>query len=316
MKRRKSRRKLWNKIFVTAASFLITFLFFFPIFWWFLNSLKPYGDIFHIPPIFIFKPTLTWYQVVLGGRSYQSTELAETGVITGEGGGLYYSIPYLRDSLIIALVSTLLVTAVAALAAYGLSRFRFRGRQNLVFWVLSTRMLPPIVAALPFYLMYLYIQNAFWNSTVLPDWLRNFRMIDTYHGVIILHTIINLPLAILLLKSFFDEVPRELDEAAFVDGANRFQAFWVVLHYVKPGLAAAAILSFIFSWNEFLLSLVVTKGNVRTMPVAASTFITSYGVEWGYLAALGTAAMIPVFIFILLVQRNLVRGLTMGAVKG
>jgi multiple sugar transport system permease protein len=141
-------------------------------------------------------------------------------------------------------------------------------------------------------------------------------MIDSYHGIILLHTVMNLPLATLLLKSFLDEVPRELDEAALVDGANRWQAFRVVLHYIRPGLSAAAILAFIFSWNEFLLTLVLTKGIVRTMPVAASTFITAYGVEWGYLAALGSAAMVPVFIFILLVQKHLVRGLTLGAVKG
>ncbi len=305
-----------NRIILTVVCFLITFFFFFPILWWFLCSLKPYGDIFHLPPIFIFKPTLTWYQVVLGGVFYQSTELAQTGAITGEGGGLYYSIPYLRDSTIIATVSTALVIAIASLAAYGLSRFNFRRRENLVFWILSTRMMPPIVAALPFYLMYLNIQNMFRSNPNMPTFLRNFQMIDTYHGIIILHTIMNLPLAILMLKSFFDDVPRELDEATLVDGGNRLHAFWIVLHYIRPGLAATAILSFIFSWNEFLLTLVLTKGGVRTMPVAASTFITAYGVEWGYLAALGSAAMVPVFIFILLVQQHLVRGLTLGAVKG
>lgn len=307
--------KAWKKAILTVVCVIITFIFFFPIFWWFLCSFKPYGDIFHLPPIFIFKPTTTWYQVVLGGLFYQATELAETGAITGEGGGLYYSVPYLRDSVIIATISTLLATIVASLAAYGLSRFIFRRRKDVVFWILSTRMMPPVVAALPFYLMYINVQNWFWESD-LPNFIRNIRMIDSYHGIILLHTIMNLPLAILLLKSFIDEVPRDLDEAALVDGANRFQAFQLILHYIKPGLAATAILSFIFSWNEFLLTLVLTKGGVRTMPVASSTFITAYGVEWGYLAALGSAAMIPVFIFILLVQRHLVRGLTLGAVHG
>ncbi len=307
-------QKTWKKVVLTVVCFIVTFIFFFPIFWWCLCSFKPYGDIFHLPPVFVFKPTTTWYQVVLGGLFYQDTELAQTGAITGEGGGLYYSIPYLRDSVIIAVISTFLVTAVASLAAYGLSRFAFRFRQNVVFWILSNRMMPPIVAALPFYLMYINIQNWAWENG--PPFIKDFRMIDTYHGIILLHTIMNLPLAILLLKSFIDEVPHDLDEAALVDGANRFQAFQLILHYVKPGLAASAILSFIFSWNEFLLTLVLTKGGVRTMPVASSTFITAYGVEWGYLAALGSAAMIPVFIFILLVQKHLVRGLTLGAVHG
>ncbi len=307
-------KKVWNKVILTAACFIITFVFFFPILWWFLCSFKPYGDIFHLPPVFVFKPTTTWYQVVLGGVFYQDTELEQTGAITGEGGGLYYSVPYLRDSVIIAVVSTFLVTVVAALAAYGLSRFAFRRRKDVVFWILSTRMMPPIVAALPFYLMYISVQNWAWQSG--PPFIKNLRLIDSYYGIILLHMIMNLPLAVLLLKSFFDEVPRDLDEAALVDGANRFQAFQLILNYVKPGLAASAILSFIFSWNEFLLTLVLTKGGVRTMPVASSTFITAYGVEWGYLAALGSAAMIPVFIFILLVQRHLVRGLTLGAVHG
>jgi multiple sugar transport system permease protein len=147
---------------------------------------------------------------------------------------------------------------------------------------------------------------------------RNLGIVDTYQGVILVHTVINLPLAILLLKSFFDEVPYDLDEAAMVDGATRWQAFWkVIIHYILPGLAAAAILSFIFSWNEFLLTLTLSRTLVRTMPVAASTFDTSSGgTEWGFLAALGTSAMVPVFIFVLFVQKNLVRGLTMGAVKG
>ncbi|MEZ4560829.1 MAG: carbohydrate ABC transporter permease [Caldilineaceae bacterium] len=162
-------------------------------------------------------------------------------------------------------------------------------------------MMPPVVAAMPFFLMY-----------------RSFGMIDTYLGAILVHIVINLPLAILLLKSFFDEVPYDLDEAAMVDGATRFQAFrLVIIFYTLPGLAATAILSFIFSWNEFLLTLTLTRTDVRTMPVAASMFDTSTGgTEWGFLAALGTAAIVPVFIFVLMVQKHLVRGLTMGAVKG
>jgi multiple sugar transport system permease protein len=111
-------------------------------------------------------------------------------------------------------------------------------------------------------------------------------------------------------------VPRDLDDAALVDGATRFGAFReVILHYVRGGLAATAVLAFVFSWNEFLLSLVLTTGVIRTVPVASSTFTTAFATEWGYLAALGTASMVPIFLFILLVQRHLVRGLTLGAVK-
>jgi len=285
----------------TALAVLLTGGFIFPIFFWFTASLKPFGLIFTLPPVFIFQPTLNWYSVVLGGVSYNDLMLKLTGALTSTGGGFYYSVPYILSSIRVAVASTLLVILLATPAAYGLSRFSFRRRHDLVFWILSTRMMPPIVAALPFFLMY-----------------RQLDLVDTYPGVILVHTVINLPLAILLLKSFFDEVPFDLDEAAMVDGATRFQAFYkVIIHYVLPGLSATAILSFIFSWNEFLLTLVLTRTGVRTIPVAASTFDSSTGgTEWGFLAALGTSAMVPVFIFVLFVQRHLVRGLTMGAVKG
>jgi multiple sugar transport system permease protein len=302
MKRRRLMKRLdLGALVRTVAAVLITGVFCFPIFFWFLASLKPFGLIFTLPPVFFFRPTLNWYSVVLGGVSYNDLMLKLTGALTSTGGGLYYSVPYILSSIIVATCSTILVILIATPAAYGLSRFSFRRRHSLVFWILSTRMMPPIVVALPFFFMY-----------------RQANMVDTYPGVILVHTVINLPLAILLLKSFFDEVPFDLDEAAMVDGATRFQAFRkVIIHYVLPGLSATAILSFIFSWNEFLLTLVLTRTGVRTIPVAASTFDSSTGgTEWGFLAALGTSAMVPVFIFVLFVQRHLVRGLTMGAVKG
>jgi multiple sugar transport system permease protein len=285
----------------TVTVILITGIFFFPIFFWFLASLKPFGLIFQLPPVIIFQPTFNWYKVVLGFLSFNDLMMKLTGAVAGTGGGAYYSVPYIITSTIVALTSTALVILVSTPAAYSLSRFTFRRRQDLTFWILSTRMMPPIVAALPLFFMY-----------------RRADLIDTYPGVILVHAVINIPLAVLLLKSFFDEVPYDLDEAAMVDGATRWQAFWrVIIHYILPGLAATAILSFIFSWNEFLLTLTLSRTAVRTMPVAASTFDTSTGgTEWGALAAFGTAAMVPVFIFVLFVQKNLVRGLTMGAVKG
>lgn len=285
----------------TIAVILVTGFFIFPIYFWFLASFKPFGLIFQLPPVFFFEPTFNWYKVILGVVSFNELMVQLTGALAGTGGGFYYSVPYIRTSIIVALSSTVLVIAFATPAAYSLSRFNFSQRQGLTFWILSTRMMPPIVAALPLFFMY-----------------RRVNLIDTYPGVILVHTVINIPLAVLLLKSFFDEVPYDLDEAAMVDGATRWQAFWkVIIHYILPGLAATAILSFIFSWNEFLLTLTLSRTTVRTMPVAASMFDTSTGgTEWGALAAFGMAAMVPVFIFVLFVQRNLVRGLTMGAVKG
>jgi multiple sugar transport system permease protein len=175
---------------------------------------------------------------------------------------------------------------------------QFRGQHHYIFWVVSNRMMPPIAVAIPLFFIF-----------------RDLGLRDSHLGLIIAHTLINLPLAVLLMKSFIDEVPKDVDEAAMIDGASRFQCFRrVVLPMVKGGVAATAVLCFIFSWTEFLLSLQLTT-SIRTIPVKISTFVTSTGTEWGFITALGTAAMVPAFIFILLVQRHLVRGLTLGSLK-
>ncbi len=289
-----------GKVVRTIAAVAVTGLFFLPILWWVLASIKPTQEILSVPPTLIdFEPTLNWYRVVLGNADPTSFNLESTGSVgRGSGGSTFYSIPYLRDSAIIGIGSTFLVLLLATPAAYAMSRFPIRRRKDLAFWILSQRMMPPIVAAFPLFFIF-----------------RQLGWIDTYHGLILVHAAINAPLAVLLLMSFFDEVPRELDDAARVDGATRFGAFLNGLNLVRGGIVATAVLAFIFSWNEFLLSLVLTTGRIRTVPVASSTFTTAFLTEWGYLAALGTASMIPIFIFILLVQRHLVRGLTLGAVK-
>jgi multiple sugar transport system permease protein len=284
-----------------VAAVLVVLVFMFPIFWWALASIKPYTAIFNRVPVYAdFTPTASNYAVTLLGRSRVEAAGAAGGFggVTG-GGASYYSIPSILDSLWVALGSTALCLGLACLCAYGLSRFDFRGRQQFVFWVLSQRMLPPIAVAIPLFFMF-----------------RDLGLRDTILGLVLAHTLINLPLAILLMKSFFDDVPRELDESAMLDGAGRFKTFrLVVLPLVKGGLAATAVLCFIFSWTEFLLSLQLTTG-IRTIPVKISTFVTSTGTEWGFITALGTAALVPSFVFILLVQRHLVRGLTLGSLKG
>lgn len=294
-------RQRWGQIARTVLAAAVALLFFLPILWWALASIKPTQEILLAPPkLWGFQPTLNWYRVVLFHADPTQFNLQQSGSVgRGSGGDTFYSIPYLTASLIVGVGSTLLVLLIATPAAYALSRFRMRRRKDLAFWILSQRMMPPIVAAYPLFFMF-----------------RTIGWIDTYQGLIVVHTAINLPLATLLLMSFFDEVPFDLDDAARVDGATRFQAFrGITLNYVRGGIAATAVLAFIFSWNEFLLSLVLTTGKIRTVPVASSTFTTAFFTEWGYLAALGVASMVPIFIFILLVQRHLVRGLTLGAVK-
>ncbi|MBW3632261.1 MAG: carbohydrate ABC transporter permease [Chloroflexi bacterium] len=297
---RTHRRIDWGYLVRTLAAAAVAGIFLLPILWWGLSSIKPTQEILSVPPkLFDFDPTLNWYRVVLGNADPTQLNVETTGSVgRGSGGSTFFSIPYLRDSAFVGVGSTTLVLLLAAPAAYAMSRFSLRWRKDLAFWILSQRMMPPIVAAFPLFFIF---QRLGW--------------IDTYHGLILVHAAMNVPLAVLLLMSFFDEVPRDLDDAAMVDGATRFGAFLNSLTLVRGGLVATAVLAFIFSWNEFLLSLVLTTGVVRTVPVASSTFTTAFATEWGYLAALGVASMVPIFVFILIVQRHLVRGLTLGAVK-
>ena len=160
-------------------------------------------------------------------------------------------------------------------------------------------MMPPVAIAIPMFFIY-----------------KQFGLLDTYTGIILVHTLMNLPLAVLLLKSFFDDIPMEIDEAALIDGASRWLIFRkIIAPMAIGGVAATAVLCFIFSWTEFLFVLTLTQTSLKTVPVVASTFVTSTGTAWGNMAALGVGAMVPAFIFILMVQKNLVRGLTLGSLK-
>jgi multiple sugar transport system permease protein len=244
--------------------------------------------------VFGFEPTVQSFEEVFG------ISLGfERGLEVLPGGGNFYMLPRLWDSIVVALFSTALAIVIATLAAYALSRMRFRAQHHFVFWVLSTRMMPPVAVAIPMFFIY-----------------KDFGLLDTYTGVILIHALMNMPLAVLLLKSFFDDIPIEIDEAALIDGASRFMIFRkIVLPMATGGIAATAVLSFIFSWTEFLFVLTLTQTSLKTVPVISSTFVTSTGTAWGNMAALGAAAMVPAFVFILLVQKNLVRGLTLGSLK-
>lgn len=306
IRQQQHRRQFINRLLLTLLTGAIVFIFIYPIWFWIAASFKSFTDIFTIPPALLgFDVTTTWWSSVIGGRPYLEVMQEAVGGNAGTGGGGtlgYYSVPYLINSVITGVASTAVVIAIATPTAYALSRFDMRGKQNIVFFILSTRFMPAFAAVLPITLIY-----------------REINWDDTRHGLILAHVLINLPLAILLLKSFFDDVPPDLDDAAMVDGCTRFGAFWrIIVRYVAPGMAAAAVLCLIFSWNEFLFSLYLVRiPDLRTIPVTFATFDSSSGgTEWGFLAAAGTAAMVPVFIFILFVQRNLIRGLTLGAVRG
>ena len=277
------------------AAWVAVAFFAFPIFYWFTTAFKSAKDIFDKPPsVWTFTPTLRNFEEVFG---ISLGFLRQQEVLPG--GGNFYMAPRLWDSIVIAVLSTLLAVAIATLAAYALSRMRFRGRHHFVAWVLSTRMMPPVAVAIPMFFIF-----------------RDTGLMDTYQGVILVHALMTVPLAVLLMKSFFDDIPAEIDESAIIDGASRWLIFRrVVLPMARGGIAATAVLCFIFSWTEFLFVLTLTQTGLKTVPVVSSTFVTSTGTAWGNMAALGAAAMIPAFIFILLVQRHLVRGLTLGSLK-
>jgi multiple sugar transport system permease protein len=278
----------------TLAGWMVVGVFFFPIYFWTSTAFRSAKDIFNWPPkIFDFSPNLSNFEEVFG------ISLGVGPQVVNPGGGNFFMAPRLLDSLIVATFSTLLAIVVATVAAYCLSRMPFRGRHHFVNWVLSTRMMPPVAVAIPMFFIF-----------------KQFSLLDTFTGLILVHGLMNLPLAVLLMKSFFDDIPAEIDESALIDGASRWTIFRrIVLPMAKGGIAASAVLCFIFSWTEFLFALTLTQTSLKTVPVVSSTFVTSIGTAWGNMAALGAAAMIPAFIVVLLVQRHLVRGLTMGSLK-
>ncbi len=289
-----------------ALAAFVTGVFMFPIFWWALTSIKPISAVFDKDRIvwFDFIPTSINYAVTLLGQS-RSQLAIDAGIGMGVAGTeAYDSRSSILDSAVVSVGATAVTMMVAIPAAYALSRMAFRGRNVFLNWVLGQRFMPPIAIIFPLVTTY--------------KWL-GMRDTDNYYlgwlGLMLIYALMNLPIAVLLLKSFFDDVPKDVDEAAMIDGATRWETFCkIVLPMAKGGVAAAAVLCFIFSWTEFLLSLFLTT-DIRTVPVKIQTFVTSTGNEWGFITALGTAAVIPGFIFILLVQRHLVRGLTLGSLK-
>lgn len=290
----------YQRIARAAVAWAVVFAFMFPLYWWVSVSLRHDQAIFNKPPI-LFTPEVTAksYKVVLLGISPSASAIEQGGAVHWGESSATFALPSLLDSLYIGVASTILTLIISLLAAYPLSRMRFAGRHHFVFWILSTRMMPPVAVALPMFFMF-----------------RQFGLIDTYTGAILIHALMNFPLAVLLLKSFIDDIPKEIDEAAMLDGASRIVVFGkLIMPSMRGGIAATAVLCFIFSWTEFLFILSLTQAGVNTVPVAASTFVTSTGTAWGYMAALTCAAILPSFIFIVLVQKHLVRGLTLGSLK-
>ncbi len=276
----------------TLLVVLVLFFFLFPIYWLVITAFKPIPDWFGWPPIII--PRALTLNNFLGLKGAGSGGF--TGQVTGSVANIW---PYLRNSVIVASVTALISTLVGAAAAYAISRFKIGGIQ-FTNWIISIRMLPPIASALPLYLIF-----------------ARLHLLNTILCLILAHLVFTLPLSTWILISFFNDIPKELDEAAFVDGASPIQAFRsIILPLSAPGLAAVSTLAFIQSWGEFLLALILTSNpNAQTLPIYLGRYITAYRIAWGPMAAAGLINMVPVVLFSLLMQRYLIRGLTFGAVK-
>ncbi len=251
-----------------------------PIILMLATSLQLKTQIFDDKTTFLFMPTLTNYFAVFG-----KSRLPQ----------------YLTNSLIIGLVSSAVTLIVGCMAAYALVRFDFMGRDTVSVTTLLMRMVPPAVLTVPVFMI----------------WTYDFHLENTLSGVILVYIALNLPFVVWILQSFIQQCPPQLEEAARMDGANPLQTFFlVVLPVIRPGLAAAAIFTFRISWNEFILSLVLTNRFTRTMPVMVSLYITEHNIEWGQIMAIGTLIAIPPLIFTFVASKQIITGLTAGAVKG
>ena len=285
--------------FVVVIYALVTIL---PLVWIFLTGFKTPPDSIAYPPKILFEPSVEGYVNLFTTRSRQTPEFLESlpppqtwyeRLVRSRNmviGGPSKVVPRFANSMIIAFGSTFLAVCFGTIAAYAFSRFRVPLADDLLFFILSTRMMPPIAVAVPIYLMF-----------------RNLGLTDTKLGMILLYTAVNVSLAVWLLKGFMDEIPREYEEAAMVDGYSRLRAFFkVVLPQATTGIAATAIFCLIFAWNEYAFAVLLTSGEAQT---------GEGGQDWPAVAAATTLFFIPILLFTILLRRHLLRGITFGAVR-
>ncbi len=258
-----------------------------PVAWTMITSFKPHQAIFATPPVFVFTPTLEHYFRTLGIRVGRFVEPTSGGIG-----------PSMVNSVAVTTWTTLVTLMLAVPAGYAFGRLRFRGRRAVAFYTLFTNMAPPIGLLIPYFFV-----------------LNRVRLIDTYLGLVVVYLTFSLPFAIWLMITYFEELPRELEEAAAVDGAGRWTTLTrVILPQVRGGIAVTAVFSFINAWNEFLYAAVLTGNQTRTATVALFGFISTEEHLWGPFTASGTMIMVPVIALALVAQRQIVHGLTFGTV--
>jgi len=263
----------------------ISFLTLAPIYWLFVISVKPAVDLFSTPEVLL--KNIYWQNYI---------DVLNNPTLRG----------YMLNSLIISSSNAVLVTTLGFLACYALTRFDLVGKESIFFWTITNRMAPPAVFLLPLFLLLTQVYK-----------VGDFKLADTRTGMILVYCTFNLPFAIWTLRPTLDGIPKELDEAAYVDGASPWKVIsHIVFPLARPGLAVTLILTWVFAWSEYLLAATLTNFNARTLTTGLSEYVTTTGTAWGIMAAISVFTLVPALIVFSLVQRHIVAGLTFGAVKG
>ena len=276
----KNDRVNFKKIVIYIAIAILCFIFAFPMYWMVTTSFKLRTETIIFPQIYYPRnPNIDAYRHVFKTTLFPL---------------------YFRNTVIAGVFGTLIGLILGIPAAYGASRFQFKGKNDLMFLILSTRFLPPITAVLPLYILY-----------------RNYQLLDSLLGLSLVYAAISIPLTSWVLKTYFDEIPKELEESYMLDGHSRFKTFFrIVMPLSAPGIVSVSLLSIVGSWGEFLFALVLTSTqSAKTIPVGVAELSGDIGILWQEICVFGVFAMIPVVIFMIAIQRNLIRGLTMGALK-
>ncbi len=290
-------RHTFAKALEIAALLLIISFIVLPIFWLALTAVKPQEKAYTTD--ILFRPTLDNFEIIFSDTSVLINEGTERE--RGEVGR--DMLPNVVNSVVVSGATILTAIPLATLAAYAFSRYQFLGSGVLLIWILTTQFIPAIVVAIPFFTLFRAIE--LFGSPLLGSRL----------GLIIVNMSIILPYAIWMIKGFVDALPTEIEEAAFVDGCNDFQIlFFISLPLIRPGVLVASVFAFIMSWNEFLFALIIGR-EMRTMQVALMTTSGARGIMWEQMAAAGMVVMAPIFVLALFIRKNVVDGLTMGAVK-
>jgi multiple sugar transport system permease protein len=294
MRYRTQERSLLNEMLFWFALALALLFFLFPLYWMLVTSLKQRAEVNLLPPTFLpfvdFTPTTVNYQAVFTRANAADADAARS----------ISAFPlHLFNSVVIAGGATVLAVMLGTLAAYAFSRFRIRGEADLLFFILSTRMLPPIVVLIPIFLMF-----------------SSANLRESYVGITLLYLTSGLPFVVWMMKGFFDEIPREYEEAAMTDGYSRLEAIWkIVLPEALPAMLATAVFVLITSWNEFVFVQLLNPSRATTVPPFLYAIIGYGQIEWGRMAATSVVFLLPVVIFTFLVRNHLLRGVTFGAVR-